>query len=298
LELYQQALAAEPDRQQRLHVLFRMAQLQSCAYRVENGETPNYPQAIRLYQQILASYPAEEPLVLQATTGVADCYVSVRRFDEALYWSRKALTADTKVLEERLKALENGDGPDHAQVPAGNEQPPADPDALRRTLRQMQRTQCAAVDQIAYAATQVSSLWAETQLKAIEEQYAGTSIARRARELLERNADQVSDALAPSRHLPPASEGSTFQSAVPAASTSPRTGAAGLPASLPTTPSLGAGGTLGPGRAERPLAEQIPSRSPRGPPLTRTWRVIAGVAGLALAVLAARRLLRGSLRKG
>jgi tetratricopeptide (TPR) repeat protein len=297
LETYRRALAAQPEPPQRLHILFRMAQLHSCAYRIEKGETPNYAEALRLYQQIVASYSPEEPLVLQATTAAADCLVSLGRFDEALHWSRQALKPDTKMLEERIKALEEKGGPDHAPAGTDTGVPPADPGALRRTLRQMQRTQCAAVDQIAYAALQVSPLLAQIQLRTIAEQHAGTCIARRARQLLERHADQMSDVLALSETLPPAADTSILQSAAPSASLAPRPGDVGLPAATPAAPAPQGAATPGPGPNDKPLAERVPARWPRGPPLTRTQRVMATVAGLALIVLATRRFLRGSLRK-
>lgn len=298
LETYRRALAAQPQPPQRLHILFRMAQLHSCAYRIEKGETPNYPEALRLYQQIVASYSPEEPLVLQATTAAADCLVSLGRFDEALHWSRQALKADTKILEERIKVLEEGlGGPDHAPAGADTGVPPAEPGALRRTLQQMQRTQCAAVDQIAYAALQVSPLLARIQLRTLAEQHAGTCIAQRARQLLERHADQMSDVLALSETLPPAADTSILQSAVPSASLAPRPGDVGLPAATPAAPAPQGPATPGPGANDKPLAERVPTRWPRGPPLTRTQRVMATVAGLALIVLATRRFLRGSLRK-
>lgn len=300
LEIYHQALAATPNPQQRLHILFRMAQLQSCAYRAEKGEKPDRRKAIGLYQQIITAYPLEEPLVLQAMTATADCFTALGQFDQALRWSRKALEVNTRLWEDQIKALEAEEPGRHDHAPDGatDDEPPVDPTPLRRTLRQIHRTQRAAVEQIAYAAMQVDPLWAETQLKSLEEQYAGTRIAERARELLERNAEKVADALAPSRHLPMGPDAPTLQSAAPSASTAPDSNDMGLPAPAPAVLPAATGGAPGPGRADRPAPEQVPSHSPRGPPLARFPRVMVGVAGLVLMVLAARWLIRGSLRKG
>ncbi len=300
LEVYHQALAAEPNPQQRLQILFRMAQLHSCAYRAEKGEKPDRPKAIGLYQQIITSYPSEEPLVVQAMTAMADCFTVLGQFDQALHWSRKALAVNTKVWDDEVTALEAEEQGRHDHAPDGttDDEPPVDPAPLRRTLRQIHRTQRAAVDQIAYAAVQVDPLWAESHLKSLEEQYAGTGIAQRARELLERNADKVADALAPSRHLPMGPDAPTLQSAVPSASATPDSNNTGLPAPAPAALAAARGGAPGPGRADRLAPKQVRYRSPRGPPLARLPRVMVGAAGLVLMVLAARWLVRGSLRKG
>ncbi len=299
LDVYRQALAADPDSSQRLQILFRMAQLQSCAYRVQNGEAPDYPQALRLYEEIVATYSREEPLVLQATTAVADCLISLRRFDEALPWSRRALQANTKALEDQIRALEEPVvRAGHARGEGGAGEPPVDPVALRRRLRQMQQTQCAAVEQIAYAALQSGSLWAEAQLRSIEEQYAGTCMARRARELIDRNADQVSDALAPSRHIPLAPEAPMLQSPVAGVSLTPSPDEASLSGSLATEPPPTTGLALAPGQTRGTPREPIASRPPRGPPRTHIGYIVIGAAGLLIAVLAARWLLTRLSAKG
>lgn len=46
LRLYEQALTTEPDDQQRLHILYRMAQLNGSAYQLEKGEKPDFHRAI------------------------------------------------------------------------------------------------------------------------------------------------------------------------------------------------------------------------------------------------------------
>jgi tetratricopeptide (TPR) repeat protein len=299
LDIYRQALAANPDPPQRLQILFRMAQLQSCAYRVQNGEAPNYPQALRLYEEIVATYSSQEPLVLQATTAVADCLISLRRFDEALPWSRRALQANTKALEDQIKALEEpADREGRAAHTAGRDEPGLDSETLRRRLRQMRQTQCAAVDQIAYAAEQTSFLWAEGQLKSIEEQYAGTPVARRARALLDRNADRVSDALAPSRHIPLAPEAPMLQSPVAGVSVTPGSDEASLSGSLATEPPATAGPAPAPGQTGSTHREPMASRAPRGPPRTRVGYIVTGAAGLLIAVLAARWFLTRLSTKG
>ncbi|NIP52252.1 MAG: hypothetical protein GWN76_02295, partial [candidate division Zixibacteria bacterium] len=66
LSLYQSALAADPDKKQRLHILYRMAQLNGSAYQLEKGEKPDFQKAIKLYKEIINSYPEDEPLVYKA----------------------------------------------------------------------------------------------------------------------------------------------------------------------------------------------------------------------------------------
>ena len=174
LDLYQQALHASPDASQRLQILFRMAQLHSSAYLVHKGEGPNYAQAIVLYEQILATYSPEEPVVVQSMTALADCFINLRRFDEALHWSKKTLAIDTQALEAKIKAWETQDPArhDHGHTPPAADQALVNPVELQRILRQVQGSQCAAVDQIAGAALRISPLLAQAELQAIERCYA------------------------------------------------------------------------------------------------------------------------------
>jgi tetratricopeptide (TPR) repeat protein len=268
LEIYRKALAAHPDPPQRLQILFRLAQLHSTAYLVHQGEKPNYLQAISCYQQILATYPTDEPLVVQSMTALADCFINLRRFDEALYWSKRTLGVSTRTLEEKVKASETQDLSRHGQRrdPLAPDLPLINPVPLQRTLRQVQGAQCAAVDQIAEAAGCLDSLRADARLQTLVEEYPGTCIARRARAVLDRRAATAANALAPGRHLPLDSETLMAHGAAPAATLpSDPTGADLNPSAAVTLPA--AGDTVPAGQTDGPSQRPIPSRSPRGPPL-------------------------------
>jgi hypothetical protein len=290
-EIYQQALAADPDPQQHLHILFRLAQLHSSAYLARNGEKPDYPQAITYYERIIATYPAREPLVIRSMAALADCFITQRRFLDALPWSKKVLEVETQLWQEHLQALEAAE-PRHADGTQGI--PPADLHPLPH-IEQMQR---AAVDQVANAALGLGPPWMESQLRSLARRYPATVIEKRARELLDRHANAVADDLMPSQPLPPMSEMPVLQSAGPAGSPAPDSGQAGLGLSSVTGAPPAAGLAVGPGQTAGAPREESPSRSPRGPPRTPLRHVIACAAGLLLMVLIAQRLLRGSVRKG
>ena len=82
-----------------------MAQLYGSAYELQKGERPDFHKAIELYEEIIDSYPADEPLVLKAMVSIGDHYVSLWRFESALEWFKRPLEYDVNLLEERLIAL-------------------------------------------------------------------------------------------------------------------------------------------------------------------------------------------------
>jgi hypothetical protein len=291
-EIYEKALTADPDPAQRLHILFRLAQLHSSAYLARNGEKPDYPRAVAFYERIIATYPAQEPLVIRSMAALADCLIIEQRFIDALHWSKRVLEVDTQLWHDRIQALETAE-PGHAPDGTRNT-PPPDASPLRQTLRQITQTQRAAVDQVANAALGLGPPWVESQLKSLVRRYPGTGIAKRARELLDQYAHALADSLAPGEHLPPMSETPALQSAGPG-SPAPDSGPAELGLSSGTGSLPVAGLAVGPGQAAGTPREESPSRSPRGPSRTPLRHVIACAAGLLLMVLIAQRLLRGSV---
>jgi hypothetical protein len=296
-DLYQQALAADPDPQQRLHILFRLGQLHSSAYQASNGEKPDYPQAIAFYERIIATCPPQEPLVIRSMAALADCLIIQGRFVDALHWSKKVLEVDPKPWQDRLQALETP-RPEHTPD-AARSTPPADPYPLRQTLRQIELAQRGAVDQVANAALGLGPVWVESQLQSLVRRYPGTGIEKRARELLHRYANVIHDGLAPNEHLPLTSETSVLQSAGPVNSSTPDSNGAGLSLSATAQAPPPGGWAVGSGQTAGTPQEQNPSRSPRGPPRRHSWHIIVCAAGLVLLlVLAARGLLRRSVRKG
>ena len=54
LSFYESALAAEPDEKQRLHILYRMAQLCGSSYDLSKGEKPDFHKANRTFWTIVS----------------------------------------------------------------------------------------------------------------------------------------------------------------------------------------------------------------------------------------------------
>ncbi|MHC4212832.1 MAG: tetratricopeptide repeat protein, partial [Planctomycetota bacterium] len=106
VSLYEKALAAEPDEQQRLHILYRMAQLYGSSYQLEKGEKPDFPKAISIYKKIVESYTPQEPLVYKAMSSLCDHYTTLRQFKTALKWSKKILEYDTDQIDKQIGDLE------------------------------------------------------------------------------------------------------------------------------------------------------------------------------------------------
>jgi tetratricopeptide (TPR) repeat protein len=192
VQLYELALQADPNERERLHILFRMAQLYGSAYQVEKGEKPNFRKAIDLCQQIIDTYPPEEPLVVRAMIEIGDHYVSLWEFERAVEGFKKTLTYDTGRLETLAASLEE----------RGQHQ---EAEALRRTVAEIKRYQEIAVDQVAYSAGLIDPLRAHGELRSIADRYAGTFIGDKASQLLQENMDKLSGLWMPDRSGEPAS---------------------------------------------------------------------------------------------
>jgi tetratricopeptide (TPR) repeat protein len=180
LGLYESALKAEPDDQQRLHILFRMAQLNGSAYQLEKGEKPDFRKAITLYEKIIDTYPPDEPLVHRAKIAIADHYVSLWEFERAIAGFKEILKYDVSDLKTRAQSLEQQGQRKEAE-------------ALRRIGEQIEGYQKVAVDQVNYSAGLIDPLRAHGELRKIADDYAGTFIGDRAAERLRENMDQFSD---------------------------------------------------------------------------------------------------------
>ena len=196
LRFYESALAEGPDEKQRLHILYRMGQLNGSAYQLEKGEKPDFLKAISLYKKIIDSYPPEEPLVYKAMSSICDHYTTLRDFESAIEWGKKVLEYTPSKTAEQLESGKID----------------------RKTAGRIRRYQRIAVDQVAYTADHISYLRTHGELRAIAGDYAGTFIGRRAEELLVENMDKMHDLWAPQNDFP-LPENSTLQahSPVPAA---------------------------------------------------------------------------------
>lgn len=189
LSLYQSALGIEPDEKQRLHILYRMAQLYGVTYRKDKGEKPDYLRAMELYKEIIDSYPPDEPKVIEAILWIGGHQTILREFDDAIATFKKALEIDTDEMKEHLEHLQE----DGQQEKAAS---------LKKILDSIRHYQEIAVDHVDYAASRISYLYAHGELKAIIEKYQGTFIADRAHDRLVENMNKLPSLWAPQNDSP------------------------------------------------------------------------------------------------
>lgn len=200
IRYYLAALDADPTREERLHALFRLAQLHGVCYQAAKGEKPDYRKAISLYEQIVAEYPPEDPMVLRAMIGLCDHHTSLGQYEEALRWSKKVIQVDTSKLEEQLRAAEEAsDFAEHDPPPEPNEVAglAREYGGLKQAQRQIELCKQAAVDQIAYTMRLVDPLLAQVELKRLIREHEGTGIADRAQRRLDESIDRMSEVYRP-----------------------------------------------------------------------------------------------------
>ncbi len=233
ISLYNSALTTEPDEKQRLHILYRMAQLYGSSYDLSKGEKPNFHKAIGFYEEIVESYPSEEPLVYKAMSSICDHYTTLREFENAVKWAKKTLEYDTSQMAEQLKAIAQQEhsferashdsefDPLSAKERLEAREQVKQGRLLKKALAKIKRYQGIAVDQVAYSANLIDPLRAHGELRAITEKYDGTFIADRAHERLVENMDKMPDLWAPQNDEPFAPSDSALQAVVssPAAHT-------------------------------------------------------------------------------
>lgn len=171
LEYYRPALETHPDDKQRLHILYRMAQLHGSAYQLEKGEKPNFAEAINLYKKIIDSYPPDEPLVFKAMISIGDHYVSLWQFPHAIEWFKRPLSYDLSQMENALRDLKESGRTKEAA-------------SLEDTMNKIRRYQDIALDQVVYAATRIHSDLRNPFLTQIGGEHPGTQIAERAQQLM------------------------------------------------------------------------------------------------------------------
>jgi tetratricopeptide (TPR) repeat protein len=181
IALYRLALSAEPDKKQRLHILYRMAQLNGSSYQKEKGEKPNFQEAIRLYKEIANSYPPDEPLVFKSMISIGDHYVSLWDFTSAIDWFKQALEYNISEMEQSLENLQK------------DEQKKEEVASLKQRINRIRRYQEIAVDQTAYATTRIHPQLHDPVLKSIVDKYPGSFIAEKAQQLIDQNPHKISE---------------------------------------------------------------------------------------------------------
>ncbi|GEM_PF-1618498 len=296
LELYEKALAAGPDQQQRLQVLFRMAQLHGCIFDRKKGETPDLRKAINLYQEIVESYPPQEPMVMTAIGLISDHYMSLREFDAALTWARRAVEYDTSEAQKNINDIRRKEDSLANTQYAPDERREIIERAIRSAslvedLQAMKAGRVAAVDRVARAAELMDPLRAHGELKAIADKYAGTPVGDRASRKFQEAMDRWASLWAPNFELPQDPE-AAWQPASDAAIISNRndTGAEVRPG--PSIEIITGPGAPEPNTTTKPKTAVPLTESPRAPPiilLSACTVVAAGLIALGLAALRTRR---------
>lgn len=179
LQFYNAALGAGPDEDQRLHILYRMAQLYGSAYQLEKDEKPDFRKAIEINKQILDSYPFEEPLVFKAMISVGDHYITLWEFKNALKYFTKPLEYDVSKLEQHLAAIIYDEEQENQVA------------TLERNIVRIKQYQKIAVNQAEYAATLIHPISAHGVLRKIAGTYSNSFIGEHAAERLERLANNM-----------------------------------------------------------------------------------------------------------
>lgn len=261
ISFYQSALSAEPDDKQRLHILYRMAQLYGSSYDLSRGEKPNFVKAIKLNKQIAAKYPPKEPLVYKAMGSISDHYTTLREFESALKWAKKILEYDT------TEQLESG------QIDT-------------KSVDRIRRYQRIAVNQIAYTADHIDYLRTHGELRHLSDKYYGTFIADRADELLAENMDKMPSLWAPTND-PFSPSGPALQAAVPTPAAHNKT-AKGIPIRSETIGQIPQRQeTIEPDTNDIPQQDKHVAKEPRAPPARYSRKYLVVAAGLIVLVLAA-----------
>ncbi|MBN1185867.1 MAG: FecR domain-containing protein [Bacteroidales bacterium] len=198
LNLYNSALESEPDEKQRLHILYRMAQLYGMTYQKNKGEKPNYSKAIELYEEIIDSYPPDEPNVIKAMLWTGGHQTTLWDFESAIGSFKKALKYNTNEIQERIESLQEN----------GQEE---DVSLLKEKLDVIKHYQEIAVDNVDSAASHISYARAHGELRNLINQYQGTFIADRAHDRFVENMDKMPELWEPKDDIPISPSGSTLQ---------------------------------------------------------------------------------------
>jgi tetratricopeptide (TPR) repeat protein len=275
VSLYQSALEAGPDDEQRLHILYRMAQLYGSAYQLEKGEKPDFRKAISLYKQIIDSYSPDEPLVFKAMISIGDHHVTLKEFTTAIDWFKRALEYDVSEMEKSLKTLQA-------------ERKKKEAAALKKTIDSIKRYQKVAVSQVAYAVTRIHPYLHNPVLQGIIDKYKGSFIAEKAQQLIDKNPRRM-----PELEIPldfgekTALSSPTLQANAAAPVVSGQQSQKGIKIQSDTTPEVkGQRCPVEPNMTDRLQKDKRSAGETRAPPLSYPSKCVIGAAGLIVLGLA------------
>jgi tetratricopeptide (TPR) repeat protein len=182
LEYYEAALAAQPDEQQKLHILYRMAQLYGSAYQLEKGERPDFRKAIELNRRIVESYPPTESLVFKALISLGDHHISLWQFGQALQYFERVLEYDVDELEASGQGRED----EEARRQRGE------------NIARIKEFQKIAVDQVAYCSNLINPLCVNGALQHIAATHPQAFIREYAAKKMASGKDPFTELWAPS----------------------------------------------------------------------------------------------------
>lgn len=265
ISFYELALKAEPDSKEQLHILCRMAQLYGSSYDRSKGEKPDFHKAIEFNKKIISEYPPQEPLVYKAMNSICDHYTTLRDFDNAIKWSKKAIEYRPSEMVDQLKSGEIDE----------------------KNADKIKRYQRIAVEQIAYTADRISYLQTHGELRAIVENYAGTFISQRAKELLVENMEKMPYLWMPATDDPFSPVSPALQAAVSAPATHNQTHGDILIQSESIAESLQRQASTEPNTTEKPQNYEHVTKESRASPVIdlRKYTILtAGLIVLAIAV--------------
>lgn len=224
IDLYNKALKAKPSDDERLHILFRTAQLYGSSYQVEKGEKPDYYKAIGIYEKIVEAYPPDEPRVLKAMSSISDHYITLHKFEEALTWAKKAVKHDTTETQKQVKAAAEEafsfvEQQEHGHLPEEQsrqiEEQIKRAERLEKNVARIEEYRLSAVAQVAESAEFIDPLRAHGELRAISIEQSGTAIGERAAALLSAHMDKHANLWAPDESLPFSSDGTALRADTP-----------------------------------------------------------------------------------
>ncbi len=255
LSFYQSALIAEPDEKQRLHILYRMAQLYGSAYDLTKGEKPDFRRAIELNKQIIDSYPPDELQVFKAMMSIGDHHVTLWEFGTALKWFRKILEFDTTQIS----------GPEGAAA-------------------KIRRYQQIAVGKVAYALIRIHPYFHDPVLQGIADKYPGSFIAEKAQQLIDENPHkfklELETLLDFGEETTPSNPTLQANTSTPVALSRSHKGIKMQSDIIPEI--TGGPCSVEPNTVEKSQKDKHVAKEPRAPPLNYLSECIIGAAGLTI----------------
>ncbi|MAE65590.1 MAG: hypothetical protein CMJ18_15080 [Phycisphaeraceae bacterium] len=175
LDLYRKALDSQPDVTQRIHILHRMAELNSNPYLLGPDGTPDYDTALEHLEQLVEIAPSGDPRSLRAMTLTAT--IHERRNDIP-----SAIRTWRRIVDFNPRTIEAPASDDHRLAPA-----------YRDAMAQIASIQSAALDALAAAAERFEPSVKARELQRIVDAGSNDRMVSQAQAILDRlpNAERA-----------------------------------------------------------------------------------------------------------